>query len=625
MQTQAETKSKQTAPPPVQAAAAELPPIESICTAIRGASSDRVAWKNAAQWLAAAFQARYLLGELDGRTGSSTITTPSASDASWQPICDAIILKSRQLGEIVTQSSGSGQYAIVVPLRQVGSSDSVGAIAMAIDADNDTAAAAHSRELMAYVRMFEEAVRNRNTSGANTGQVSAAASAQRGISQASSYGSLHQYAFAITNGLKSRFGCDEVAISILHNDTARILSVSGMDTLHPRSPGTKALLHAMEEAADAETNIVSPDNHGENAIADLPMHQEWLRESRSVAVASIPLRHADEIVGIVSMRRADGSVFSDEELGAADKLVAPLASGLLLLDQANRSLWTHAKHSLGSVAGKWKNLHQRTRTAIVLASVVFVGWMLLGTTTYTLQVPCEVVAGEPLDIAVPFESQLTKAHVRPGDFVHAGQRLVEFDTKPLMAEHQRLSAQLKIAEIATVESLTVNDIAGAGRARNQADAARASLAMISEQIGQAIVVAPFDGYVIEGDVLQRVGETLVVGTELLQLAAADKLAVDLRVDEAGATYVARGMTGEFSTLARPGEVWECEVAQVDASASIVEGENTFMARAEPSGETADWLRPGMQGIARIDTTSKPVWWVYLHGVTDWVRMQAWKL
>ena len=146
--------------------------------------------------------------------------------------------------------------------------------------------------------------------------------------------------------------------------------------------------------------------------------------------------------------------------------------------------------------------------------------------------------------------------------------------------------RLKIAEIATVESLTVNDIAGAGRARNQAEAARASLAMISEQIGQSIVVAPFDGYVIEGNVLQRVGETLVVGTQLLRLAAADKLAVDLRVDEAGATYVARGMTGEFSTLARPGEAWECEVAQVDASASIVEGENTFMARAEPQGATA---------------------------------------
>lgn len=625
MQTQAETKTKQIAAPPVQAAAAEVPPVEATCAAIRGASSDRVAWKGAGKWLAASFHARYLLVELDGRTGSSTITTPSANDESWQPICDAIILKSRQLGEIVTQSSGSGQYAIAVPMHRDGSSDSIGAVAMAIDADSDAAADAKSRELVAYVRMFEEAVRNRNASAAGTGKASAAASAQRGISQAGSYGSLHQYAFAITNGLKAKFGCDEVAISILHDDTARMLSVSGMDTLHPRSPGTKATLCAMEEAADAETNVVCPDNHGEKAIADLPMHQEWLKDSKSVAVASIPLRHADEIVGVISFRRADGTVFSDEELDAADKLVAPLASGLLLLDQANRSLLTHAKHSLGSVTGKWKTLHKRTRTGILLATVAFVGWMLLGTTTYTLQVPCEVVAGEPLDIAVPFESQLTKAHVRPGDFVQAGQPLVEFDTKPLMAEHQRLSAQLKIAEIATVESLTVNDIAGAGRARNQAEAARASLAMISEQIGQSIVVAPFDGYVIEGNVLQRVGETLVVGTPLLQLAAADKLAVDLRVDEAGATYVARGMTGEFSTLARPGEAWECEVAQVDASASIVEGENTFMARAEPQGVTADWLRPGMQGIARIDTTSKPVWWVYLHGVTDWVRMQAWKL
>ena len=82
MQTQAETKTKQTAAPPVQAAAAELPPVEAICAAIRGASSDRVAWKGAGKWLAASFHARYLLVELDGRTGSSTITTPSANDES---------------------------------------------------------------------------------------------------------------------------------------------------------------------------------------------------------------------------------------------------------------------------------------------------------------------------------------------------------------------------------------------------------------------------------------------------------------------------------------------------------------------------------------------------------------
>lgn len=619
MQTTVQPDSHQA---PAATSPSDITPIHRLCDSLRASTSDRMAWKHAAEWIGRTFEARYVLVEVDSRSGSSTITPVCAADESWQPLCDALILKSRQEVEIVSKTAGDGLHAVAIPMKQGHSTAAVGAIAVAMPAGDECELHSRTRELLAYVRLCEESIRNRKSAD-NPGGGSA--SGQQGISQAGSYDSLHQYAFAITNGLKAKFGCDEVAISILRNQKARILSISGMDCLHPRSPGTKALQQAMEEAADAGTSVVAPDNQGERYLANLPLHQQWLADTNSSAVACVPLRNGDNLVGVVALRRTDGIVFSDNDLAETEKLVAPLASGLVLLDQANRSLLAHASSTAFEASARWKTLAARTRAAVIAATILVVSWVLLGTTTYTLQVPCELVASTPIDVSVPFESRIVKAHVRPGDFVTTGQPLVEFDTTALMAEHQRLNAELKIAEIATVQALTMNDIAAAGRARNEADAARAGLARVNDQIGQAILCAPFDGYVIRGNVLRRVGETLAVGTELLQLAAEDELAVELQVNDADATHVARGMTGEFSTLAHPGEAWTCKVDQVDAAASVLEGKNIFKAQARPQESIAGWLRPGMQGIAKIDTGPQPVWWVYLHGATDWVRMLAWKL
>lgn len=594
--------------------------IDQLCSALSVASSDRAAWKLATNWFAVTFNAMHVLLEVDGRGGSSTITSTDRCDESWEPICDALILKSRQQVEIVTRTCGLGLYAVAVPMSRGDSTSAVGAVAIALKADSEMHLDYQIRELLAYVGVCEATIRRRaatrNTQGSSTNQ---------GVTQASAYESLHQYAFAITNGLKAKLNCDEVAIGMLEKDKVKLLSVSGMDSLHPRSPGSKSMQHAMEEAADTESMVVAPNNQGELALSDLPLHQIWLRETQSTAVACVPLQQAGETVGVLSLRRTNGTVFSDEELETARKLMSPLASGLVLLSQANRSLLTHTRESFSALPEKWWGLKSRTRRAVLIGGVALIGWMLLGRTTYTLQVPCELVASAPVEISVPFESRVVKAFVRPGDFVQAGQPLVEFDTTAMNAERQRLLADLKIAEIATVQALNLNDIASAGQSRNSANAARAQINSIDEQLTSAILRAPFDGYVTAGDVMSRVGETLVVGTQLLQVASTDKLAVDLKVDEGGATYLTSGMTGEFSTLARPGEGWNCKVDRVDAAATVIEGENVFMARAEPEGRTADWLRPGMQGIARIDAGSHPVWWVYLHGMTDWVRMQAWKL
>jgi len=48
----------------------------------------------------------------------------------------------------------------------------------------------------------------------------------------------------------------------------------------------------------------------------------------------------------------------------------------------------------------------------------------------------------------------------------------------------------------------------------------------------------------------------------------------------------------------------------------------FLAKAELNAD-AQWLKSGMQGFARVKTVSKPVWWVSLHRVIDYARINFW--
>ncbi len=600
----------------------ELQSLDALCDDLSIATSDRVAWKAAAEWLATYFQADFLIVELDSRSGSSTIVPSNAANDEWQPLCDALLLKSRQDCQIVTRASSEAAHAVAVPMRAGNSSAAEGGVAMALQRSPDALQLVVS-EFMAFVRVCESAIRTRRTVASS--QSNSAMVAQQGISQAGSYRSLHQYAFAITNGLQAKLNCDEVTIGVLRKERVRILSISGMDSLHPRTPGSKAIQQALEEAADTGSTTVSPRNHSENVLTDMPLADQWCRDAVASSVACIPLKHAGSVVAVIGLKRTDETDFSEEELQQAEKLVTPLASGLVLLDQANQSLTSHAAKKLATLSSKWTQLNRRTRGVIMVVAMSLIGWLGCGSTQYTLQVPCEIIAGEPVQIAAPFEGRIRKAHVRPGERFRAGQTLVEFETTRLFTEQRRLEAELRIAEIGTLDALNAHDIGAAGRARNQAQAAGMNLARVRQQIQDATIVAEFDGYVLDGDLQPRVGESLAVGTELMQIARADGLAVEARVSENDATYVSMGQPGEFSTNARPGQAWMCEVQQVDAAASIVDGENVFVARAKPTGTTATWLRPGMQGVAKINAGQKPAWWVYLHRMTDWVRMQAWKL
>ena len=55
-----------------------------------------------------------------------------------------------------------------------------------------------------------------------------------------------------------------------------------------------------------------------------------------------------------------------------------------------------------------------------------------------------------------------------------------------------------------------------------------------------------------------------------------------------------------------------------------EGKNTFRVEAALDRDSAQALRPGMEGIAKVDIDRRPRLWTWTRGLRDWLTLFWWK-
>jgi hypothetical protein len=64
------------------------------------------------------------------------------------------------------------------------------------------------------------------------------------------------------------------------------------------------------------------------------------------------------------------------------------------------------------------------------------------------------------------------------------------------------------------------------------------------------------------------------------------------------------------------------VERVEPVARLVGERNVFKVRVVLD-ERPEWMRPGMEGVARIDAGRKPLAIIWTRRLVNWVRMTLW--
>ncbi len=569
----------------------------------------------------AAIHVRYASEVLqdDWHTGP---TDPQFWKHSLQEFLTESLATTMPRAKLLQAKTGSTKAAFLsAPLVDAAGS-AIGALALVVAPvdDHDVATRLAALEgLSRYASLAAQLV------GAKRPEVASASASGRALNQAAGHSTMEELAFAITNELRNKLGCEQVALGLVQLERVNLVSISGLDSISKRSPGCASLRGAMEECVDADRPVVYQKQEGwseESVTTGHRLHKQWHESAKGSAVASIPMRDGDRLVAVLSLRKRADDPFTRDQIDTIRKHVEPFGAALILTNRASRSL---AKHCRDAVHGMVETLTTPGRLPAKiggLLGLLATAWFFFGPITYELTVPCTVMPAHVRHVTAPFDGVLASAAVLEGDRVTQGQVLCTFDHRALDQQKVQLLAELAVLERTEDRARADNSPVEVKLALANQQLEWAKLDIVTHKIEQATLKAPFDGIVVAGDLRKRVGGVLARGDPLFKLARLDRLTLQMHVPESVSADLAVGLTGSFATYARPGRPDEMRILRVLGEAQIRDNKNVYLAEADIA-TPGDWMRPGMEGVAKITVGTRRVCWVALHKVVDYLRMKLW--
>jgi hypothetical protein len=549
-------------------------------------------------------------------------TDPNFWKPSLQPFLTESLAEARPRAKLLRSKTGQSKVAFLSAPIFDPSGPAIGAVALVVVSirDNDVTPYLARLEALARLASFAAGFLGITEPGPRTRTGSSHA-----LGRAAQCESAEELAFAITNELRNKLGCEQVCLGFANRNRVKVVSVSGLDEVRKQSPGVVCLRSAMGECLDAGAPIVFQKEEAwstEQTTRSYRLHKQWHAAAKGDAVASIPLRAGDAIVAVLSLRSRSDRPFAPGRVEEIRGKVEPFAPALVLAQRASRGLLRHVLDSCHSIIA---SLITPGRLAAKFAAAVATAlllWFCFGSMDYDLAVPCTVTAAEVRHVSAPFDGVIASSGFVEGNRVSQGNVLCELDHVDLDQQKAQLLAELSVWERTMDRARATESPVEVQLALANQQLVQAKLDIVNRQLEQATLEAPFDGVIVSGDLRKRIGGVVARGDPLFEIAPLDRWTLQLDVPESSAAHLKPQLAGTFASYARPEKVRTFRVSRVLGAAEVRDSRNVYVTEADISAE-GDWMRPGMEGIAKIRIGPRPVWWIALHRVIDYVRINFW--
>lgn len=428
-------------------------------------------------------------------------------------------------------------------------------------------------------------------------------------------------ALAVANDLAARLGCERVALGFVRHDRCEVEAISHTATFDRRTDFVRLLVEAMEEVPDLGQSFVHPPLSSD-AVGGLA-HAALSASRGDLALLSVPLADDKDTIGVLTLERRREQPFTADDLELCET-TGQLLGPIYALKQ---------REAMG-LGQRWLLAVRRGGTMLVgprhpglklvaLAVAVTVAVLALATTTYRVSAKVTIEGAVQRAVVAPYQGYVAESVVRAGETVRQGQVLARLDDRDLRLERARWASEAEQMARRVRQSAAAQDRAAMSIAAAQEDQARAQLALVEERLGRATLTAPFDGLVVIGDLSQLLGSPVEQGKVLFEVAPLDAYRVILNVDERDIAEIAPGQRGELALSGMPYERLPFTVRNVTPISTAQDGRNFFRVEARLEGAPVR-LRPGMEGVGKVDIGERKLLWTWTHSFVEWLQLALWR-
>lgn len=448
--------------------------------------------------------------------------------------------------------------------------------------------------------------------------------------------------------LNRLLSCHRVSLAWVSGQALRLRVISD-GVLLDEGVAMPELHQALLEAAHQQALLRWPPAPGDTQAGQhiTLAHQTLYRVQGLSGVLTIPLAHEGRVWGAMCLERtahadahgqppvaglggtpagaAGNAGFADAQCEWLQRLADMLAPAMVLRHRLEQPWYERGRGRVEAWRLRLSDPRERWLRGCVLA---FFGVLSFGV---GLPLPYQLTATAHLEGAVqrvmsaPQDGYLRDVLVRPGDVVKVGQVMAHMADEELVGARRAREAEVGQHENAFAEAFARGDRAQAALAQSRLSQARAQMSLIEQQMGRLTITAPFDGVVIAGDLRQQLGAPVKRGDALLTLAPGLDWRVVMEVDEADIAALNKGQLARLRLAAMPDQTIGLLLSRVTPIAKSTPNGLRYEIEAIPTGAGAGarGLRPGLQGVARIEMPARPLLWRATDRLWQWLRMQAW--
>jgi multidrug efflux pump subunit AcrA (membrane-fusion protein) len=172
------------------------------------------------------------------------------------------------------------------------------------------------------------------------------------------------------------------------------------------------------------------------------------------------------------------------------------------------------------------------------------------------------------------------------------------------------------------EAMAKRDLVQIQVLNSQMGQVAAQITLTTEQLQRTRIQAPFAGVIIEGDLSQALSAPVERGASLFKIAPLDGYRVILKIHERNISYIQTAQLGNLKLSSLPEQKFPLRVEKITHVASIDADSNIFRVEASLV-DMPKLLRPGMEGVAKIDAGQRPFLWIWTHELIDWLSLWVW--
>ncbi|ALT77589.1 efflux RND transporter periplasmic adaptor subunit [Paucibacter sp. KCTC 42545] len=447
------------------------------------------------------------------------------------------------------------------------------------------------------------------------------------------------------NEAAQRLGCDRVSIGFGNGRRVRLQALSNAADFSRRLDLAHAIEAAMDEACDQACPVLwrgeqvgqsDPISQAAPDQATAVVHREHQQLGRGFGtdtLLSVPFFQPKEAeLG----RHAYGVILFEWAGKTPDPLSLQMAEGLppllgrLLLEKrhARRAWYLRWRDGIESQARALFGPRHALRKLGALGLAVAALFLATATGPFRVASHAALEGQVRRVVAAPFDGFVASSLVRAGDVVRQGQVMASLDDRDMRLEAEKWSSQQTQYAKQAQEAQAQHSLAQIQISMAQIAQAAAQRRLSEAMAARSAIRAPLDGLVVSGDLSQSLGAALKKGQSLFEISPLDAYRVILLVDEADVDLVAVGQRGELMLTAMPGRTYPFTVRLLTPVAQAKDGHNQFRVEAvldlPPEAVRQAQLRPGMEGLGKIDMGERRLVWIWTHRMSDWLRLKLWQ-